>query len=189
MKIKPTIPYKSKESIDDIANKVLKDYGFNNVIPVDIEKLVETIGFRIVPIFSENNFKGCLFLKTMEIGVKLAFFDENKENIYRFTIAHELAHYIMHNRIYSIFNGSSINEWIDFYFNNTHIITRAEIQADIFASFILMPSLLLNEDVKKYEEMFKSYDNDIKKDRIEYEISKKYKVSKKTAQIRLENLR
>ena len=177
------LPYKTEEAIEQEVNDFLSRYGVNS-IPVDVELLAERLGFRIVPIVTtDRSFKGFLSTKTHEIGIKLSFFNEGCDNIYRFTIAHELAHLVMHMSIYKNFCGSTLDEWTDFYINNS------ERQADIFAGFLLLPSKFLNEDLKDLNKAFAAYkDKDLRADRIEYIIARKYVVAHKTAQIRLQNI-
>lgn len=183
------LPYKTEEAIEQEVNDFLYRCGINSV-PVDVELLAEKLGFRIVPIATaDRSFKGFLSTKTHEIGIKLSFFDEGCDNIYRFTIAHELAHFVMHMSIYKNFCGSTLDEWTDFYINNSDTIDRAERQADIFAGFLLLPSKFLNEDLKALNKAFAAYkDEDVRTDRIEYIIARKYVVAHKTAQIRLQNI-
>lgn len=180
------VPYRSEQEINIFVNSFLNEWQFLRDIPIDVEYIAERVGFHIVPIISSiKSFKGCLFLKTMELGIKFSFFEDNRENIYRFTIAHELAHYVLHRDIYSQFSGTSIEEWTDFYLKNSQLIDRAERQADIFAGFLLMPLSELMEDLEDLNKKYERYEDDIRKDRLELEISRKYKVSLKTAQIQL----
>lgn len=182
------LSYKKKEDIAQEASRFLSKFG-KTTIPVDVEFIAEKFGLRIVPTFVRNNaFKGCLLLKKMEINIKRAFFESGKENIYRFTVAHELAHYAMHQSIYAYFRGTTVEEWIEFYLENAGTIDRAERQADIFASFLLMPFPTLEEDVEIRKKALARYSPDIRNDRIEQEIARRYIVSLKTAQIRLDGL-
>ena len=99
-----------------------------------------------------------------------------------------MAHYVLHREIYALFSGDSLDEWVEFYHKHNRAIDRAERQADIFAGFLLMPLSDLQSDLKKLNEKYKSCEKDLKRDRLEYEISRKYKVSLRTAQIQMKNL-
>jgi Zn-dependent peptidase ImmA (M78 family) len=179
------IPYKTEEEIDDTVKDLLRNFKMETP-PVDIEFMAEKLGLRIVPIFSRvRGFKGYLSVKSNEIGVNGRFFEDGCDNIYRFTVAHEMAHYALHKDFYSKFTGTSYDDWSEFYIKHSYVIDRAERQADIFAGLILLPTDMIEKDVGCFLKMFQQYDEDIKNEKIEYEISRKYQVSLKTAQIRL----
>jgi hypothetical protein len=183
------IAYKTAQEIDDAVDVFLKDFTVETA-PVDIELIAEKLGLKIVPIFSAiRGFKGYLSVKSSEIGVSGRFFDDAYCNIYRFTIAHEIAHYVLHKDFYSEFTRRSYDEWSEFYIKYSNVISRAERQADIFASFVLLPTGMLKKDVSELLVNLSKYEEDIKNDKIEYEISRRYQVSLKTAQIRYRGMR
>lgn len=182
------LSYKTEEAIEQEVNDFSSRCCINSV-PVNVEFIAEKLGLRIVPIMtSDKSFKGFFAPKTKEIGVRSSFFEEDKSNIYRFTIAHELAHLVMHMPIYDNFHGATLEEWTNFYIENADVIDRAERQADIFASFLLLPSKFLNEDLDAFNRALVNYNEDLRTDKIEYMIARKYGVAHKTAQIRLQEL-
>ena len=79
--------------------------------------------------------------------------DQNlDENRYRFALAHELAHRLLHDEIYKKYNFGNIDEWLS-------VITdiqrspyqkrerdKAEWQADELAGLILVPKTILVEE-------------------------------------------
>jgi hypothetical protein len=75
------IPYRKESEIESVAEELLSKRGMS-VPPINVELLAEKIGFRIVPIYScDDSFKGCLFPKIKEIGIKSSFFEDRAENI------------------------------------------------------------------------------------------------------------
>ncbi|MDR1235818.1 MAG: ImmA/IrrE family metallo-endopeptidase [Holosporaceae bacterium] len=188
------MPYRSEQEIDDVVKRFLQDLEIKEP-PVDIELIAEKLGLRIVPIFSTvRGLKGHLSVNVSEIGINGRFFEDGKDNIYRFTVAHEIAHYILHKDFYLDFMGASYDDWCEFYAEHNHVIDRAERQADIFASFVLLPTDMIKKDVDHYSlifqvlKTFSKNEEDLRNDKIEYEISRKYRVALKTAQIRLKHM-
>lgn len=51
-----------------------------------------------------------------------------------------------------------------------------------------MPHILIKQDMDSYNNNKRQIDEDLKRDEIISEIAKKYKVSRKTAEIRINNL-
>ncbi len=67
----------------------------------------------------------------------------------RFTIAHELGHYILHASVLKQISFSSTDEWkIAVQQLPEHVIKRAEKQAWIFGAAVLMPRHLVINELK-----------------------------------------
>ncbi len=191
-----TIPYITNGRLNKSAIDFLSGLPSNYLgkstdisIPIDIEYVVDKLGFKIRFIETHDySFKGCLFLKTKEIGVANSFQQERYNNIYRYTLAHELAHYVLHKDFYEKHTVRTYEEWCVIYCDNADDISRAERQADIWASYFLLPQFLLEKDVEFFSRRFQSYGKDDRSERIVEAIAKKYMVSLETARIRLSQI-
>ena len=112
-------------SYDDLRKKAaefLERYHPSGEIPVPIELIAERdFGIDIVPVpglqgvLRSNDFGVVGFITSdlKEIHVDECVF-ENRENRYRFTIAHELGHAVLHRDIYEKASFDSIEAWKEF---------------------------------------------------------------------------
>nr|DAZ24067.1 MAG TPA: IrrE protein [Caudoviricetes sp.] len=115
--------------IKKIVNKIIKKYGTNNPyslaaelgITIIYQRLGETLGF-------------CLTYKRQKIIV----INENcPSKLLNFTVAHELGHAILHKRINTPFLKKHTLVSID----------KIERQANTFAVELLLPDVILQENV------------------------------------------
>jgi len=144
----------SKESIEEITSQLLLNIeknlsNYSNI--VTMEKIIiflhEIFGLRIIVTkideFDENGraiLSKCSFVeKTIYVNREIA-----TSNRYSFTLAHEIGHYILHNKIqidqysYDSYSDSQYNFSLDrFLLENDR--NWIEWQANQFASFLLMP--------------------------------------------------
>ena len=165
-----------------MAFNVLNQYKFTS-IPINVELLAEQIGFTLRPFYNKelkSAFKGAILLKTKEIYIRSEFFElEYRYEVqYRFTIAHELAHFFLHKQFYDSLSYSSLEQWCEVYSKFQSDIGRAEKQANIFASALLIPDKYLNQDLLSSEFEIQDY----------YAINRlaqKYKVAYQTMEIKL----
>lgn len=113
-------------------------------LPVPIELIVEQQGIDIVPLpdlrrnFDVDGFASgdltCIYVDHLVA--------EQYENRYRFTLAHELGHAVLHAQLFCEFRKGmpALQQWHDFH----RCITEAgggglEYQANVFAGFVLVP--------------------------------------------------
>lgn len=161
--------------IEQRAIQLLKRLGITQVpIPVDnIAKLLNIeIGFA-----SSEEFSGMLIRRN-----KSALMGINNNETYlrqRFTIAHELAHYLLEKKDTFIDD----KEAIQYRNNQNNTRDKSEIVADKFAAAILMPKNIIKKDFMKLFEGKIFHEEDL-----EY-LSEKYLVSKEAMKYRLINLR
>ena len=97
------IPIKrlTKEKIGEIADNFLKDYGSG--FPVEIELIAEKIGIKIIPIPGLKRdiagVEGFIKPDLTEIVVDEGVYF-NYPSRARFTIAHEVGHFVLHKQVY-----------------------------------------------------------------------------------------
>lgn len=141
------VSFRTPEVLERKANEILQKakskgfYDFDSATPIDL--IIEKI-FRLKIFFTDLNkdFKGVLGALDLENKVVWVdnslnhtethnFIDEARCN---YTIAHEGGHYTFHRSLYRK------NENLVLFHDTTNPRTKAlEIQANMFASFLLMP--------------------------------------------------
>ncbi len=120
---------KAKQSARELHRK------FGSTVPINVEKLASLLGVRVVALDLDKTTSGFIIEKDGEaiIGVN----KDHHPNRQRFTIAHELGHFRLHQSI--------SKEFFDSYtvsFRNQRSSTGTnpqEIQANAFAAELLLP--------------------------------------------------
>lgn len=146
-----TIEKESKKLLGDFSNKT----GHKLSAPIPVFDIIEYLGydvdFRKDGIYEDKNLLGGTLIdqKTIEINENLS----DHEGRMNFTAAHEVGHIILHVPFYNEKHGKDVSEH--------KIISRKdggfegtkkepeEWQADKFAAFLLMPSVLVKRAFHK----------------------------------------
>lgn len=113
----PPIPYLNYNDLRQKADDFLRQYHPSYDIPVPIEEIVEfDFGIDIIPIpglhqaFEIDGFTSSdLTSITVDEYVYL-----KRPNRYRFTLAHEIGHVVLHKELYSARNFNTIDGWKQF---------------------------------------------------------------------------
>ena len=142
-------PFYSEADLRARADAFLSKYHPARTIPVPIERIVEyRFGIDIVPMPGlQRNFDTAAYITSdlNEIRVDLAVY-ETRENRYRFSLAHELAHKLLHAEVFEQLSFSTIAEWKA---SREQIPEREyrfiEWHANLFAALVLVPPVQLNE--------------------------------------------
>jgi Zn-dependent peptidase ImmA (M78 family) len=135
----------SHEKIRDHAEIFREDHVFTTNLPVDIEHIVEAaLGIQIILIESLQN--QCDMEGFISKDFKYIYLDESlyKDNRYykrvRFTIAHEIGHYVLHRSTIDSQKFEDENDWIRFRLGiNDETLGWFETQASEFAGRLLVP--------------------------------------------------
>ena len=140
-------PYLPYEEIAKIAEQVLKDNGRLDELPVCIEALVELdFGLRIIPergLEDNSNVVGFLSLDLTSITVD-EYVLERQPTRYRFTLAHELGHKVLHAKELGELACQSPGQWKQHYYTlPEEDYGWFERQAYWFAGAILVPEQTL----------------------------------------------
>lgn len=143
----PDVPYLHYNKINNHAEKFLNDLELHDTLPVPIEEIVEfNLGINIVPFPNlQTNFdvEGFLSIDLTNIYVD-EFIYNNRPTRFRFTLAHEVGHFILHRRFIKKFAFSSIDVWKDFYRKaDDKKYSWLEWQAYAFAGLLLVPRKIL----------------------------------------------
>jgi Zn-dependent peptidase ImmA (M78 family) len=149
---------------------LLKDNGITRA-PVPVEEIARNSGIDVRYEAAEDELSGALIRKHEEIviGVNSA----HHPNRQRFTIAHEIAHFILHK-------GIRLHVDEDFRINlRDGQKNREEMEANVFAAELLMPSAFVMRDAGRLQNLD---EDDIRR------LARRYQVSQRAMEIRLANL-
>lgn len=109
-----TIPQHSYNSIRQIADTFLKEHNEKGSLPVPIEQIVEAqFELNIIPVPGLlNAFDVDAFISRDLSSITVdQFVLERRPTRYRFSLAHELGHLILHKDVFASLAFSSIEEW------------------------------------------------------------------------------
>lgn len=194
------IPYKTEEKIEDTIIKLF-DNSFYDSFSLNTGKVSEAMRNTYNVTFNYDtdlakNILGKIEFNPLKIYISKSLKSDN--NRWRFTFAHEIGHLVLHNQILKKYLDAKLDrdETIsliqsDSFSNNK----RLEIQANIFASTILIPKIPLLSHVRDYferENINKGYlylDNQLVNQRLVFglltELQRIFDVSKDVAKYRL----
>ena len=147
---------------------LLKMAGIENP-PVAVNKIAKVLGFDVVPFDYPDEFSGEIYIEgdIKSIGIN----KNHSESRQRFTIAHEIGHYINGHTYYDKTGKMYKDESFDFY----DPLHQQEKEANMFAAELLVPKEFIIKDLN-------SFGLDINK------LTKLYKVSEQMLWIRLTSL-
>lgn len=164
----------SSNKIQNEVQNLLTQCGYTAAnLPIDVEKIAEHLGIDVRYSAYDGDLSGMLYQdeKQKVIGIN-ALHPNNRQ---RFTIAHEIGHYILHDK-----KEVHIDGQMKIYFRGPTGEQKEENEANIFAGELLMPYNFILQDVKD--------GIDLESEAQITELSKKYKVSFQAMSIRLSRL-
>jgi Zn-dependent peptidase ImmA (M78 family) len=162
--------------IEDILNK-------HNIKqpPIEVEEIAKKLNFFVIrrPYSSGNKLAAMLIRDAGKVIIALN--GSNDKEKQRFSIAHEIGHYFLHPGENLVVDREFVVNFRDSKSSiGKHI---QEIEANRFASNLLIPEHFLIDDLRSYL-MEETIDNN----KISRELSKKYIVSPQTMNIRINSL-
>jgi len=164
--------------IEDKALTLLENFNLD-ILPIDVESLANKIGIKIIEENFDDDIAGLLYSKENRSFIGLNI--NHHENRKRFTIGHEIGHYILlHHKLNSGIHVDS-KSFIFRRTNNNTDDEKKEKEANKFAASLLMPAKLLKKFIKD-EKIDLNDDLDI------YKLSTKLIVSEQALTYRLLNL-
>ena len=149
---------KTTEQINAEAESFLTAYHPSKSIPIPIEEIIDLkLQMDIIQIpslkdaFAEVGLDIDAFISSDFSSISVdKFIQEKRNNRYRFSLAHEIGHMLLHGYLYSKFKFKTIDEWRVFFgqmpFQDQEIV---EWQADEFAGLVLVPRAVLKDAFKK----------------------------------------
>jgi len=194
------VPFLKEELIIAKVRK-FKQLYCGNQLPVEIEKVAEfKLGISIRP--EPNMEKLCDSDALITSGFKVIFVDSHRygdvryDNRLRFSLAHEVGHFILHQKVYSSFQ---IKEIEDIYQLIERISDQSyrslEWQASRFASHLLIPRNTLRNErdklksiaIRKYPKL-KSINNKLLDGYLAKDLSNFFGVSEDATEYALQDL-
>jgi len=176
--------------IENKALEILDKYKLGKKAPVDIFKVAKKIGLEVYGDTLNEDISGILFIEKGQgkIGINSSHPPVRK----RFTIAHEIGHFVLqHNRKNQFFIDES-NKHMSMKFhrdsNSSTGEMRQEREANAFAAAILMPEKLLQKEVENFNfDLSNPYGNTTEGDDLD-RLAEKFVVSSQAMAFRLANL-
>jgi Zn-dependent peptidase ImmA (M78 family) len=142
-------------SYDDIrkrAEEFLEEYHEERTLPVPLEEIVEfDFEIEIVPILGlQRELRVAAFLAS---DMKRIYVDEevitgNPER-YRFSLAHEVAHFWLHDSLYEQVKIESVADWRRVQSDLGADYSWFEFQANAFAGLVLVPEEILRHEFRQ----------------------------------------
>lgn len=191
---------------DDIRSEAVRflgEYHPTGELPIPIENIVE-MGLRLAVVLEEMRdaygISGYLTQDRLEIRVDPELLHDRLETHYRFTLAHEVGHYVLHGEAYAYASRMSLDEWRQAVLSGQMGDPWFDSHADAFAGLVLVPGQhlfgsLLSSAVDKIgterlaEALGVAEHTDIVLDRFSRKVcehlARHFRVNWKTIQIRL----
>ncbi len=148
------IPVISYEDIRNIADNFLKQFHPSRDIPVPMEEIIEfQMRKDIIPLIGlHQSFEVDGFTSSDQSSIYVdEFVYKSRPGRYRFTLAHEVGHIVLHEEIYQKAKFQGIKEWKDFInsiSDDKH--SWLEYQAYAFGGLVLIPHEHLEKLTQSY---------------------------------------
>lgn len=131
------VPFISKYEIVSHVEGLLNEY-WDGIFPVDVERICDYLGIAIIPVARlANEFRIDAFISA---DFKTIYVDAEKYKYnsyrYRFSVAHELGHYLLHREFFSS-RVWSFEDWLGS--SSGEMNGAVEFQANYFAGSLLAP--------------------------------------------------
>ena len=154
------VPYKNHDHIKKIAADFLRKYHPKDAYTTPIEEIVEfKLGIDIIPIPGLHEIieiDGFISSDLSTISVD-EYIYKHRQGRYRFTLAHEVGHAIMHECVYRHRAFNSTGDWKDFMETfPENQWSWLEWQANQFAGLVLVPSHHLEKRIKYHSKQIKA---------------------------------
>ena len=139
--------FMSYREIGERAEEFLCNYHPSQKLPIPIERIIEfDLGLDIVPLpnlYTDFRISGFLAFDRSAIYVdekQFSFYPEK----YRFTLAHEVGHLILHGECFEEISWNNLDEYIDSIMSlDREMLDRLEVQGNLFAEQVLVPERVL----------------------------------------------
>ena len=190
------IPFMSPNKIEEMADSFRVSH-WGNSTPVNVDVIIEKhLKMDLRPYLGLEKLIGLLAFMPADQTYILYDYDQSEERI-RYSIAHELGHFVLHKEEIKHLRPNSIEEWKELILTMpSTLLSKVETQANIFASYLLIPKTNLIEqlnfirnDIELAISQVGKEDYDTLIDFIIPSISKKFVVTRKAMFYRLKNFK
>jgi Zn-dependent peptidase ImmA (M78 family) len=153
-------PILSYEDINNHALRFLKEHKADEKLPVTIEEVIEfDLGLDIIPFpglqrdFDIDGFIAgdltCIYVDD--------FIFQHRPARYRFTLAHEIGHFVLHKDLIEGIRPTGVSDWKEFILQiDNETYDWLEWQAYAFAGLLLVPRDHLLQHVKEHLKILQS---------------------------------
>lgn len=157
----PPVPHLDYEQLRRQADAFLGKYHAGSSIPIPIDRIIDhqlQIYVLAVPGLEEAiEMAGYTSSDLTEIAVDHHVY-YHQPGRYRFTLAHEVGHVILHAELYREHRFNTIDQWKQFIRTQTPLdMISLETQADCFAGLILAPKRTLEQVLRDVIGQVKAY--------------------------------
>ena len=157
-------PYYSYLEIGNKAAAFLNQYHPSQDIPIPVEEIIELkLALNIFPfprLYKDHGLNGFLSYDLKTIYVDEVQYNQFNEK-YRYTLAHELGHYVLHGQCYDELTFQSTEEYVRWRISMpSEEIGWFETQGEWFAGQLLVPT---NQLINICKKVVASHKNDFKK--------------------------
>lgn len=122
------------------ADRLLRKYLVRKP-PVEVEAIAKAEGLEVVFHDMEDQVSGLLITNAEKPVIAVNV--RHHPNRQRFTIAHELGHFVLHRSKPTVF----VDEYLVHYRARSETPDRREMEANVFAASLLMPNRLVVKDI------------------------------------------
>lgn len=132
--------------IENLASSILSELNMVSA-PIDIKSIAKKKGATLKPYDLGEKISGMLIVKNSD-GI-ISYNPSESLVRQRFTIAHELGHFLLHKKTQDVF----VDKQFQVHFRDENSTTGQDIQeleANAFAAAILMPKELLITEIRKH---------------------------------------
>ncbi len=143
------VPYYSYADIGKVTQVFLSEHHPSLELPIPIEKIVDVkLGLNIFPfprLYKDHKLNGFLSDDRKTIHVDEYQYEQFNEK-YRYTLAHEIGHYVLHQSCYGNLPFMSPDEYVEWRLSlPPEDIEWFEKHGDWFAEQVLVPTVHLEE--------------------------------------------
>ena len=174
-----------KKHIRTMVDRILFEQSISSP-QIPVERIVKSLGIKLKKDDVEDNLSGFL-IRDLNNGTAVIGVNRNHSKPrQRFTIAHEIGHYLLHEGEVAHFDGNRPGFTVNLrYREDPKSSNDIEREANLFAAELLMPARFLERDSR-----IKNSDLDLlnEDDDVLQEIAKEYGVSLQALTYRLANL-
>lgn len=191
MALEVSVPFKNHNYIAKIAEDFLKKYHPQNTYPIPIEEIAEfKLKMDIIPLVGLHkafDVDGFLSSDCTSISVDEGIY-QSRPGRYRYTLAHEIGHLVLHGDIYEKYKFDNIDGWKKFIeeFPEKEY-SWFEWQAYEFAGLVLAPFNHMEKRFRYHARQIKALgiqNNDVIIDRIIELLAEDFVVSREVIQRR-----
>ncbi len=172
-----------KKFIRTVVEKLLSDHHIRSP-SVNVEQIVRDLGIQVQKDSVVDSLSGYLVRKTDTGKALIGVNSDHPPARQRFTIAHELAHYLLHEGEVVHYDGDRRGFAVNLRSEGSSESKKdLEREANLFAAELLMPARFLESDPR-----IQRIDLLDDKNKVLKEVARDYQVSKEALTYRLANL-